>query len=149
MKRIPLWAILILSACSKSGEQRAPCPSIEVSVVADMPSDSGRSVALSNGKRVFLTGAPLLTTIDVASAHASLTEGQYVLNLDISAKAARRVQAFTAQNVGRTMVFLVDGRIIRTPTIRDPITGNGFLIGPFERAEAERLANALNGGCIP
>jgi preprotein translocase subunit SecD len=149
MKRILFCAILILGACSKSDEHRAPCPRIEVSVVADMPSDSGRSVALSDGKRVLLTGAPLLTSIDVAGAHASLTEGQYVLNLDMTAGAALRVQAFTEQHVGRTMAFLVDGRIIRTPTIKDPITGNGFLIGPFARAEAERLANALNGGCIP
>lgn len=127
----------------------ATCPSIELSVVVDMPSDSARSVALSDGTRVLLTEAPLLTSIDVVGASASLTEGQYVLNIDVTAEAAIRVQVFSEQNVGQRMAFLVDGRIIQTPTIQDPITGNGFFIGAFERAEAERLADALNSGCRP
>lgn len=149
MTRSPLMALLLLIACSRSDTQRAPCPEIEVSIVSDMPSESDRSVALPDGTRIFLTGPPLLTSIDVTGANASLTEGQYVLNLRVSAEAAARVQVFSEQNVGRTMAFLVDGRVVRTPTIKDPITGNGFLIGAFERAEAERLGDALSGGCIP
>jgi preprotein translocase subunit SecD len=77
----------------------------------------------------------------------SLTEGQFVLNLDVTAEAAGRVQAFSELTAGRTVAFLVDGRVLRTPTIRDPITVNGFLIGRFAQAEAERLANAINTGC--
>jgi SecD/SecF fusion protein len=149
MKRSVYLAILLLVACGRSDAQRATCPTIEVSVVADVPSDSDRSVALPDGKRILLTGTPLLTSLDVTGASASLTEGQYVLNLSVSAEAAARVQAFTEQNVGRTMAFLVDGRVVRTPMIKDPITGTGFLVGAFERAEAERLADALSGGCIP
>jgi preprotein translocase subunit SecD len=149
LKPIPFMATSISPACGGSEAVPPTCPSLEVAIVAEMPSDSARVVALSNGKRVVLTGSPLLTSADVASASASLTEGQYVLNLNLTADAARRVQVFSEQNVGRTMAFLVDGRIIRTPTIKDPITGNGFLIGAFERPEAERLADALNGGCMP
>jgi len=149
MKRIPVLAIVIAGACGRSEPRPETCPSIEVSVVADVPSDADRSAALSHGTRVPLTGTPLVTSIDVTGAHASLTEGQYVLNVEVTADAATRVQLFSEQNVGRTMAFLVDGRVLRTPTIRDPITGNGFLIGAFERAEAERLANALNGACRP
>ena len=147
MKRMLLLTVLI--ACSRLDAQRATCPSIEVSVVADLPSDSPRSVALFDGKRVFLTEPPLLTSVDVVGARASLTEGQYVLNVDVTAEAATRVRVFSEQNIGRTMAFLVDGRLVRTPTIKDPITGNGFLVGAFARAESEGLANALNSGCRP
>ena len=149
MTRIVFLAMLILVACDRVDTRRATCPSIEVSVVADMPSDSARSVALSDGKRVFLAAPPLVTSADVTGAHASLTEGQYVLKVDVTAEAATRVRVFSEQNVGRQMGFLVDGRLVRTPTIKDPITENGFLIGAFARAEAESLANALNSDCRP
>jgi hypothetical protein len=32
----------------------------------------------------------------------------------------------------------------QTPKILDPITGNGFLVAPFERDEAQRLAASIN-----
>lgn len=62
-------------------------------------------------------------------------------------EAAKCVQIFSKQNVGRTMAFLVEGKVQSTPRILDPITGKGFLIGRFKKADAERLATALNNGC--
>jgi preprotein translocase subunit SecD len=69
-------------------------------------------------------------------------------NLDVAPDTGKRIQAFSEQNVGRSMAFIIDGRVISTPKIKDPITGNGILIGPFDRAEAERLAGAIKTGCI-
>jgi len=127
--------------------QRASCPAIEISVVAEVQSDSNRSITLTDGQHIPLTENPLLTSADVIGAHASLTEGQYVLNVEVTAAGAERVQSFSERNVGRTLVFMVDGQVLRTPRIRDPITGSGFLIGAFPRWEAERLTNAINTGC--
>src|SRR5882672_5778903 len=67
--------------------------------------------------------------------------------IEVSVESAERVHRFSERNVGRTLAFLVDGQVLRTPTIRDPITGHGFLIGPLERVQAERLADAVNTGC--
>jgi preprotein translocase subunit SecD len=133
--------------CSTLLAQRATCPAIEVSVVADVQTDSTRSITLTDGRQILLTQTPLLTSADITGAHASLTEGQYVLNVAVTGESAARVQRFSERNVGRALAFLVDGQVLRTPTIRDPITGNGFLIGAFERAQAERLADAINTGC--
>ena len=143
---VPLTVCLWIN-CSTLGAQRATCPAIEVSVIADVPSDSNRSIALPDGRQLSLTQTPLLTSADITGAHASLTEGQYVLNVDVTVESAERVRLFSEGNVGRTLAFLVDGKVLRTPTIRDPITGNGFLIGAFERAQAEQLAHAINTGC--
>ena len=144
--------LLLLMAVSISGTahaQRPTCPAIEVSVVADTPGNSTRSVALPDGRRVTLTQEPLVTSADVTGANASLTEGQYVLNVDVTPAAAKRVQSFSEKNVGRTLAFLVDGHVLRMPRLLDPITQNGFLIGAFERSEAERLAKAINANCRP
>jgi preprotein translocase subunit SecD len=65
----------------------------------------------------------------------------------VTVASEKRLQGFSEQNVGRTIAFFVDGCLLRTPSIKDPITGHGFLIGAFESGEAERLADAINTGC--
>ena len=144
------WMLLIFAClgCGTPSDQSAACPAIEVSVVATMQSDSTRPVALDDGTKIPLTRTPLVTSADITGANASLTEGQWVLNVDVTDEAAKRVQDFSKQNVGRTMAFLVDGKVHNTPRILDPITGKGFLIGgAFKQADAERLATAINNGC--
>jgi preprotein translocase subunit SecD len=133
--------------CGTPPGQHAACPAIEVSVVADAGTDSTSPVALNDSTNIRLIRPPLVTSADVAGANASLTEGQWVLNLDVTDEAAKRVQEFSKQNVGRTMAFLIDGKVRSTPKILDPITGNGFLIGGFEQTDAERLATAIRDGC--
>ena len=112
--------------------------------MADRPDRSTRQISSNEGKRIYLTEKPLLSNNDFTHANVSLTESQFVLNLDMTAESAQRVQTFTENNVGKEMAFLVNGRLIRTPKIRDPIVGNGFLIGAFGRDEAQKLAEAIN-----
>jgi len=146
-RNLALLMICVCLGCGTPSDQSAACPAIEVSVVADVQSDSTRPVTLNDGTTIHLTRTPLVTSADITGANASLTEGQYVLNVDVTDEGAKRVQVFSKQNVGRTMAFLVDGKVQRTPRIMDPITGKGFLIGVFEQADAERLATAISSGC--
>jgi preprotein translocase subunit SecD len=139
-------AIGVCPGCGAPPDQGA-CPVIEVSAVAVAQADSTRPVALNDGTEIRLTKTPLVTSADITGANASLTEGQWVLNVDVTDDAAHRVQEFSKQNVGRTIAFLVDGKVQRTPTILDPITGKGFLIGRFNQAVAEGLATAITNGC--
>lgn len=126
---------------------RAACPAVEVSAVADVQTDSTKVVALNDSTNILLSRTPLVTSGDVTGAKASLTDGQWVLDLDVTDAAAERVQDFSNQHLGRTVAFLVDGKVQRTPRIADPITGKGFLIGGFNQADAERLAAAIRNGC--
>jgi len=142
-----LLMICVCLGCGTPAHPSAACPAIEVSAVADVQSDSTRPVALNDGTKIPLTRTPLVTSVDITDANASLTEGQWVLNVNVTDAAAKRVQDFSKQNVGRTMAFLIDGKVHSTPRILDPITGKGFLIGGFEQADAERLATAISNGC--
>ena len=137
----------VFLGCGTHPDASATCPAIEIGAVADAPGDSTRPATLDDGKQISLTRTPLITNADITGAKASLTEGQWGLNVDVSEQGAKRVQDFSKQNVGRTMAFLVEGKVHSTPRILDPITGKGFLIGTFDQAEAERLATAINNGC--
>ncbi len=137
------WLAASLASCSLSA-QIPHCQTVEVSIVAEKPDRSARRITSDEGKRIYLTAQPLLTNNDFTHANVSLTEGQFVLNLDMTAESTQRVQTFTGNNVGKEMAFVVNGRVIRTPKIRDPIVGNGFLIGAFAPDEAQKLADAIN-----
>src|SRR4051812_43956223 len=77
------------------------CQTIEVSIVAERPGPSTRQIVGNERKRIYLTAKPLLTNTDFTHATVSLTEGQFVLNLDMTAESAQRVQTFTKNNIGR------------------------------------------------
>jgi preprotein translocase subunit SecD len=148
-KHMALLMMCACLGCTKSPAHRAACPAIEMSAVADEQSDTTRTVAVTDGSKIPLTQTPLVTSADVTGARASLTDGQWVLNVDMTDAAAKRVRDFTRQNVGRTVAFLVEGKVRSTPTIKDPITGKGFLVGGFDQADAQRLATAISNGCKP
>src|SRR5690349_14353982 len=143
MKKMLPLLVASLTCCQLSAHA-PPCQTIEVSIVAERPGRSSRQIVSDEGKRIYLIGKPLLTSNDFAHANVSLTEGQFVLNLEMTTESAQRVQTFTGNNVGKEMAFVVNGRLIRTPRIRDPIVGNGFLIGAFGRDETQKLADAIN-----
>src|SRR5207248_3480024 len=89
------------------------CPTMEVSIVADKRDDSTRRMTTDDGRRISLNEKPLLTIRDFTDANVSLTEGQIVLNVSMTTDGAKRIQMFTANNVGKQIAFLVNGRIIR------------------------------------
>lgn len=64
---------------------------------------------MNDGTRIPLSRTPLVTSADLTAASASPTQGRWGLNLDVTHEAAKRVQDFSKQHVGRTIAFLVDG----------------------------------------
>lgn len=73
-----------------------------------------------------------------------------VLNVTMTTEGAQRMQVFSSTNIGRTLAFVVNERVTNMPKILDPITGKGFLIGPFDRDEAQKLADSIihkESGC--
>jgi preprotein translocase subunit SecD len=124
-----------------------PCPVIEISAVADMPSDSSKTVILNDTTTILISQIPLVATGDITSATASQTEDLWFLNFTVTDHAAKRVHDFTKQHVGKNLALVVDGKVHGTPRIASAIVGNGFQIEGFNRADAGRMATAINNGC--
>src|SRR3954471_25031707 len=103
--------MLVLLPSRVMATPRPACPAIEVGIVSEVGQDSNRAASRSDRTRVPLTGAPLLTSTDVPGGRGALTEGVYVLNVDITPDSGKRMQAFSEGNVGRLMSFIVDGKV--------------------------------------
>ena len=134
-------------ACQTRHEAGALCPAIEMSAVADTQTDSTKTVALNDTATILMSRTPLVATGDITGATASQTEDQWVLNFTVTDDAAKRVQEFSKQHVGSSLALVVDGKVHGTPRIAAAIIGNTYRIGGFNRADAERLATAINNGC--
>ena len=143
-----LSLVICLSvACVTRHEATARCPAIEMSAVADTPTDSTRAVTVNDTTTILISRAPLVATADITGATASQKDGGGVLNFTVTDDAAKRVHEFTMQHVGTRMALLVDGKVYGTPRIAGAINGNGYQIGGLDRADAERAATAISNGC--
>lgn len=134
-------------ACATRHEAGLPCPAIEMGAVADTPTDSTRTVTVSDTTTILMSRTPLAGTADITSATASQTADHWAINFTVTDHAVKRVQDFTRQHVGSNLALVVDGRVRGTPRIASAITGNGYRIDGFERADAERMATAISTGC--
>jgi len=140
-------AICLSVACATRHEPDVRCPAIEMSAVADTQTDSTKTVTLNDTTTILMSQSPLVATVDITGATASQTEGQWVLNFTVTDDAAKRVQEFSKQHVGRNLALVVDGKVHGTPRIVAAIIGNSYRIEGFDRADAERLATAITNGC--
>jgi preprotein translocase subunit SecD len=140
--------ICLCLACATHHEAVAACPAIEMSAVADTPTDSTRTVTLKNATTtVLISRTPLVVTGDITGATAAQAEEQWALNFTVTDDAAKRVQEFTGQHVGSNLALVVDGKVYGTPRIASAITGNAYRIDGLNQAEAERMATAIGNGC--
>ena len=138
--------ICLSLACTTRRDASAPCPVIEMSAVADTPTDSSKAVTLNDTTTILMSRTPLVATSDITGTTVSQAEDEWVLNFTVTDDAAKRVHEFTKQHVGRNLALVVDGKVHGTPRIASAIVG-GYRIGGFNRADAERLATAINNGC--
>ena len=133
--------------CAARQDPGAPCPAIEMSAVADTQTDSSKSVALNDTTTILISRTPLVATADITGAAASQAEDRWGLNFTVTDVAAQRVHEFSKQHIGSNLALVVDGTVHGTPRIAGAISGNGYRIEGFIRADAERLATAISNGC--
>jgi preprotein translocase subunit SecD len=139
--------ICLSLACATRHEAGVPCPAIEMSAVANTPTDSSKTVTLNDTTTILISRTPLVATGDITGATASQSQEQWVLNFTVTDDAAKRVHDFTKRNVGSNLALVVDGKVYGTPRIASAIVGNGYRIEGFNRGDAERMATAISNGC--
>lgn len=76
--------------------------------------------------------------------------GEPVVDFRFDGAGARAFGEITAQNVGRPLAIVLDGKVISAPVIRQPITGgSGEISGGFTVEESTVLAAQLRAGALP
>jgi preprotein translocase subunit SecD len=129
-------AFFILVAATAFGQS-----SIFINRVFQKASSNTVDMKASDDNETFhVSKRPLLVIQDFSDAEPSVDEGSPALNLELTPVGAQKIREFTSKNVGKRLAFIVDGKLIRAPVIRDVITGPGLSIDPVGKDEALRLS---------
>jgi preprotein translocase subunit SecD len=68
------------------------------------------------------------------------------ISIDLTAEAAGAFQTATEAAVGSQIAIIVEGRIVSSPTVAEPISnGSIVLTGSFTESQARLLASNLSG----
>ena len=76
--------------------------------------------------------------------------GNPVVDIEFTADGAKIFASVTANNVGRPLAILLDGKVISAPNVREPIAGGRAQIsGDFSIEEVQDLVIKLKAGALP
>ncbi|MDQ3476354.1 MAG: protein translocase subunit SecD [Actinomycetota bacterium] len=123
--------------------------------LTDRPEDYVAACS-TNGTEKYLLGPTIILGTDVEDANAGLdpsgTSG-WVVTLDLESGGdpdAQQVWAeYTAANVGNSVAFTLDDRVVSAPNIESAISGTTTISGSFTQETATSLANSLKYGALP
>ena len=98
---------------------------------------------------VAVAAETLLGPADFASVgEVEWVEGKPGFNVALTPAGAAKFERVSSENVGRTLAIIVDGKILMTPKILDPVRAQGFLLTVNTETEARDLA-AKVGRAVP
>jgi SecD/SecF fusion protein len=95
---------------------------------------------------LLLRRTPELVGRDIRRAAAVVNQyGAYEVSLELTAEGAKKFERATAENVGRPLAIVLDGKVYSAPTVRSPIRdGRASISGRFDQRKAMELASVLN-----
>ena len=90
---------------------------------------------------------PLLIEITTAEATLDQRTNEPVVSLKMSEKSARLLAELTQATLGRPMHLRVDGKVIMSPVIREPILrGSLQITGGFSAKDTKDIVDAIKSG---
>jgi preprotein translocase subunit SecD len=144
--RGPLLLLLALVACASAPDQ-APGAFVAFRLAEEEAAEGLTSMTFSRGevtREFYLHDDPVLTEAEIDSAWVTPAEGQFIVDVSMTAAGREAFARATEQHVGRHLAMVVENRLVCVPVIRAPITvGRARIEGGFTRDEAERIAERL------
>ncbi len=102
-----------------------------------------------NGPWYLLATLPVVRGTDLRDAELTQSDRGWATSFVLSQEAARRFEAYTAANIGRTAAIVLDHKILSVPIIEGKIGDTGQIFGARTRDEAYELAVNLRAGSLP
>lgn len=136
-----LIALLLAPVISQANSGFAP---IEIRLVSQASTGGPALVVEGSGQTLEVESQPLLGPSDFVSVgQVEWVEGKPGFNVALSPAGAEKYEKISTENVGRMLAIIVDGRILMTPKILDPVRAQGFLLTLNTEVEARELASKV------
>lgn len=142
-----LITFLAGTAVSQAGPGFDP---IEIRLVAPQPK-GGPTVVVAGGDRTLeVEPRTLLGPSDFVSVgEVEWVAGEPGFNVTLTPTGGKKYERISTENVGRTLAIIIDGKILMTPKILDPVQAQGFLLTLNTEPEARELAAKIRQVVAP
>ena len=109
-------------------------------------SRTGAFLALSAALFVatIASAEPLIVELESATTGFDQRTGKPVLNIRLKDSFRRVFAIFSGNNVGRKVQLRVDGNVLHSSVIREPLLGGSFQLSGISLEEAQAMADALS-----
>ena len=120
----------------------------------DGPSDPERQLLTCDVAQfyLYLLDSAVIEGPEIESAEAVLGDqgAGWGVEMTLNEQGRQRWSAYTADNIGKQVAFVLDSEVVSAPTIQAEITtATTTITGGFTEADAEQLAAGLNTGALP
>jgi preprotein translocase subunit SecD len=99
---------------------------------------------------LLLTGAAFAAPLELGVAKVSVVNDsadQKALSLELTPQSREAFGAFTAEHVGQTIDLRVDGEVVMSPRLMEPITGGKIMVsGTFEPGKLAEIGKRIIPG---
>ncbi|MBI3318796.1 MAG: protein translocase subunit SecD [Candidatus Omnitrophica bacterium] len=117
------------------------------------PAPAGFELQEAEGEKLLIRAETLLTGEALATADVQFDQSRFntpVVGLKFNPEGAKLFGKVTAENVGRRLAIVLDGKVQSAPRIQEAIPGGEAVItGRFTPQEAADLALVLRVGALP
>jgi|GEM_PF-1336676 preprotein translocase subunit SecD len=96
-----------------------------------------------NQEELHVTTEAFLSTKDIVSAKAKEESGD--IDFQFNKEGSQKLNEITSKNAGRRMAIFVDGNLLSTPKIYDPVVSGKITIpSGLDKEKAQALAGRIN-----
>ncbi len=126
---------------------------LKSAISGNVPSGYELKYTTEDNEPVLLSKDTLLTGDALKNATVRFDQssfGQPVVSLEMNPKGAQKFAEITANNVGKRLAIVLDGKVQSAPNIKEPIpSGEAVISGHFTIEKAQDLALVLRVGALP
>lgn len=121
----------------------------EVRLAENKPALGLREAKVSGTERaVYLHDEVIVTNGDISRANIIQVDHspQYNVEVEFNSYGAEKIRAATQRHIGRPLAILLDGQVILTAIVREPITSSAVVSGNLSRSDAEKIVHGITIG---
>jgi|SRR5271157_864556 len=118
----------------------------EVKLAEEKPAAGLHEAKVSGTDRsVYLHADAIVTNSDISQAYIIQADhsSQYNVGVEFNPSGTGKIRAATARHIGKPVAILLDGQVVMTAIVREPIAESAVISGDLSRTEAEKIVKGI------
>ena len=118
----------------------------EVKLAEDKPAAGLREAKiLGTDRSVYLHAENIITNSDISRAYMIQVDhsSHYNVGVEFNPAGTEKIRAATASHIGKPVAILLDGQVVMTAVVREPISESAVISGDLSKTEAARIVKGI------